>query len=352
MRLPSCERGFALPLAIFIVTITTLMLTAAFVRTAGEQRMANSSGSTIDALAVARSGLGQYLAYYDSLQVRPADGDSLRMNVNGGYADVVAELVRVPVDTMDPHLYIVRSRGTVIEPVQGSDPQAERLIAQFANWVQGGIQRVAAHTALNGIWYDSLGAALEINGNDACASKPNITGFRAPSLPWDSTPDLSNTFGVPPMVMGGPIPTVVNELGIDWDGIQSGSFEYDYTSVLPGSDYFTYFIDDNLDLTNAIGTGLLMVTGELRFHGSYNRWNGLVLVGERLTNDADSTVINGVLVTGLDMQIPQPVSPNDLDAFGTLVRVTYNSCDVGLAVARFRGFTPLHNAWIDNWATY
>ena len=151
MRLPSGERGFALPLAIFIVTITTLMLTAAFVRTGAEQRMANSSGSTVDALAVARSGLGQYLAYYDLLQVRPADGDSLRMNVNGGYADVVAELVRVPADSMDPHLYIVRSRGTVIEPVQGSDPQAERLIAQFANWVQGGLKRVAAHTAMNGI---------------------------------------------------------------------------------------------------------------------------------------------------------------------------------------------------------
>ena len=34
------------------------------------------------------------------------------------------------------------------------------------------------------------------------------------------------------------------------------------------------------------------------------------------------------------------------------VYVSYNSCNVDKALARYGGFAPIEKAWIDNWAGY
>ena len=344
------ERGFALPFVILVVTVITLLLTAAFIRAGAEQRLAESSGSTVDALGVARSGLNRYVAYYDSILVKPADGDSLRINLTGGFADVIAHKVLTPADTFGAHRYIIRSRGTVVEPTQGADPQAVRTVAQFADWVGGAIAKVAAHTALNGVNYDDDGD-LVIDGNDACVAAPTITGYRGPS--GSGTPDTAGTTGLPPWTIQDPWQQVAIELGIDWYGIVNGEYEYDYTSVIPGDTTFaTYFLTGNVNLTNVTGTGLLIVTGELEFRNTYNEWDGIILVGKNLHPNADTTMIRGLLVTGLNQQLGTAVARNVYNHNNENLFISYNSCNINRAIDRVGGFAPLQNAWIDNWATY
>ena len=177
------ESGFALPLTIFVLTLVTIMLSAVMVQVQNDRRLAQSSGDVVQALVIAQSGLDRYMAHYDSLNVRPPDGDSLRINVTGGYADVIAHEVRRPADTLAGVLFVLRSRGRVIEPTQGSDPQAVRLIAQFARWQYGTIDIVGAYTAVNSFACSSCGGTYQLTGWDQCAVMPAVPGLRTPLGP-------------------------------------------------------------------------------------------------------------------------------------------------------------------------
>ena len=169
------DAGFALPFAVFLITVLTLMLTAAFAKVEGDRRFADTSGATVSALAIARSGLQSYLG---ARVTRPPGGDSLRINVTGGYADVVAYVVRQPADTLANWLFIVRSTGRVIEPTLGADPQAVRTIAQYAQWQTGRIDIRGAFTAANGL-KKKAGGTIDIRGADqsACGA-PTVLGMR------------------------------------------------------------------------------------------------------------------------------------------------------------------------------
>ncbi|KPJ93016.1 MAG: hypothetical protein AMS18_06185 [Gemmatimonas sp. SG8_17] len=350
MMRSSNERGSALPLTILLVTIVTLMLTSAFVRAQVDRRMAESSGATVDALAVASSGLYRYMSYYDSTQVRPLDGDSLRVNVPGGYADVVAHLVQVPVDSFQPHMYIVRSRGTVIDPTQGQEPQAMRTVAQFARWFQGGIRGVAALTSINPTWYTAQPATdVMIDGYDGCTAGATM-GFRGAS---DSQIPGSPT-GVPDWKRQDHWSVVAAETGIDWDAIEDGDLEEDYTSVVNGDTTFaTYIIGgSSANLTDITGTGLLIILNKLNTYGARFEWNGVILVGDDFDPESDTTIVRGLVVTGLDKIVGQSTAENQFQVADKNIYLYYNSCNVSRALARFRGFDPIRNAWVDNWATY
>jgi len=345
------ERGTALPLTILIVTIITLMLTSAFVRAQADRRMADSSGATVDALAVATSGMQRYMGYYDSAQVRPLDGDSLRINVTGGYADVVAHLVRVPVDSFQPHMYVIRSRGRVIEPTRGQDPQATRTVAQFGTWFQGGITPVAAVTSLNRTQYTlQVDTDVVIDGNDGCAVAPATMGFRGAS-----TSDLPGTpTGTPGWKIQDHWSVVAGEAGIDWNSIENGDVAADYTSIVNGDmTYATYIIDGaSVDLTDVTGTGLLIIINKLNTYGERFEWDGVILVGDDFDPETDTTIVRGLMVTGLDETIGQGTVWSGFDRQDVNIYLSYNSCNVAQALARFRGFDPIRNARVDNWATY
>ena len=344
------ERGFALPFAILMVTVITLMLLAAFVRAHAEQRLAESSGSTVEALAGARSGLNRFVRYYDSAQIRPADGDSLRFNVTGGYADVIANLVETPADTFDTHRYIVRSRGTVIEPTQGADPQAGRTVAQFANWFQGGINDVAAFISINITDYAfNAGTDVIVDGTDWCGPT-TIMGFRAVG----TSDTLIGPLGTPPQRVQNMWPTVANETGIDWDAIENGgAITPDYTSVISGDmTYATYLITGDVIFTNVTGTGLLIVTGKVDTQGTIFEWDGVILIGDDFDPHADTTRVRGMVVTGLDETTGGAPAWNGFAAPGENIYIQYASCRVQRALEPFRGFVPISTAWVDNWAEY
>ena len=352
MPIPRDERGFALPLTILVVTVMTLMIASAYVRVRADRTIAESSGSAVDALAAAQSGLHRYLAYYDSVKVRPADGDSLRINVAGGYADVRAYKVRSPADTMELETYIVRSTGHVIEPTTGSDPQAQRTVAQFAQWQSAAMKIAGAFTAANGLSVNTSGT-LRVVGFDQCANPvPAKTGVRARGGGTPSDGDFDVLTGNPPLNRGGGGSSVAAETGIDWPSIVGGQFDADYDSYRAWDASFpSMLIDGNLTLNSSGGYGLLMVTGDLTVTGFFFSWRGVILVGGRLVTNTMFTSVRGVTATGLNEGIGVPVPAGQLGG-GWFQDFYFYDCEVSNALSSLVGFVPLSNTWIDNWATY
>jgi hypothetical protein len=351
------ERGFALPLTILVITVMTMLIASANVRARTDRVIAESSGSTIDAFAVAQSGLHRYFAYYDSIKVRPPDGDSLRINVPAGFADVLAYKVYSPTDTMETELYIVRSTGILIEPTRGSDPQAQRTVAQFAQWqsaamkVSGGV--VGAFTAANNITVDSSGV-LRVRGHDQCATpSASVPGLRVPlgttAVPGDFD-DLTGS--APALYTLGSGLGVANNTEIDWPTITGGQFDADHDSFRSwDASYPTMVINGDLSVNDAGGYGLLIVTGNLTLNGFFFSWRGVVLVGGQLISNTMFTTVRGITVTGLNEQLGMNPPAGQLGG-GWFQDYLYYECEVRNALDALVGFVPVENAWIDNWAMY
>ncbi len=344
------ERGFALPLTLLMLTVVTVLLASAFVRARAEHQTAQSNASTVDALAVAQSGLQRYLAFYDSLNTRPPDGDSLRINVPDGYADVVTQVVRSPADTMEPEIHIVRSTGHVIMPASGADPQAQRTIAQFAQWQSAGMKVAGSFTAANGLQVNSN---VTVRGVDQCATPvANVAGVRVTAADAPASGDFSSLNGSPQIDAGGGGSAVANDTGVDWAGIVAGQFEADYTTFQSWDvTYPSMLITGNLTLSDAGGYGLLIVTGDLEVKNTFFSWRGVVLVGGKLKPEANWVIVRGTIATGLNEAIGIDESKTKLGGQSGHF-FSYYDCEIKNALGSLIGFVPIENAWIDNWATY
>jgi hypothetical protein len=345
------ERGIALPLTLFIVILLTVMLASLFARVGIEREMAVGASDAVTALAVAQAGLQRY---FGSKTSRPPDGDSVRINVTGGYADVVAHVVQHPADTMSDQLYVVRSTGYVIVPALGAVPQARRTIAQFAYWQTGSIDAVAAWTAANRTDRRS-GGTVDISGDDAYGREPAVYGLR--------TRNGSNV-SPPTGISGSPAGYYENGSGsavasladIDWQRVTDGHFIPDYYAYRTwDTSYPSMLVRGNLDLTGFVtgGYGLLIVTGDLTIRSTYFIWYGIILVGGKIDFDATGTWVYGNVKSGLNEQLGGAVPPRGYFAgTGRTLTVYYHSYYVERALASLTGFAPVPNGWVDNWATY
>ncbi len=356
------ERGFALPTTVFLVTILTVMLATALARASSDHEVANSGQFSVNALAVAQSGLQTYLdlVNFDACggAIRPPNGDSVRINVNGGYSDVVVHVVQRPVDSLGTWMYIVRSTGSVIEPTQGADPQAVRTVAQFAQWQTNQITVLAAYTAANG--FPNLGTSTgELKGIDQAPSgcaDPSVAALRVPTgeAPGSWTGYVLNG-SVPNVLESGTKQEVALATNFAWLAATTGTLVPDYTSIVFRSDYPTILVtgDLNLDIgaTNQTGTGLLIVTGDLNVEGTaLLQWNGVVLVGKRISFNAADQRFDGIVISGLEGQIGGAGRRGRVQ--GSYLDIDYDSYEVHTTLRSFAGFVPITNTWIDNWATY
>jgi type II secretory pathway pseudopilin PulG len=352
----SAELGFALPMTILVLAMMTVMLTAAFTRVSADRRIADGTEATVTALAIAQAGLQTYLSVQDS---EPPNGDSVRINVMGGYAWVVPHIIQDPTGVPVLKTFVVRSTGYLIAPTAGPDPLAERTVAQFAVWEPGSIRQLGAVTAFGSDPAVNDHGGVDpfwVFGADDCGEEVAVPGVRT-----YTTSGLSSTNpddGPRNNLVTGTRAEIAAETGIDWDAIvNDGALQPDYTSLVPNDTTFkTYFIDaGEVDAENFKGTGLLVITGELdtgnsSSHG-YFVWDGIVLLGGALDADAmDSTVINGLLITGLNTLTGESAPTTVFD--NNPVHVRYNSCNVSRALERWKGFRPLPGAWVDTWATY
>ncbi|NIR40677.1 MAG: hypothetical protein GWN73_05735, partial [Actinobacteria bacterium] len=268
----------------------------------------------MDALAIAKSGLDRYLGDvnfdYCLRPIRPPDGDSVRVNTTGGYADVVARVVRRPTDTLATWMYVVRSTGRVIHPSAGSEPQAVRTIAQFAEWHPAHITVPAAFTAANGLVRDAGGDG-EFKGRDQASPSscrlPDIHAIRTPDGGAPSSTSGFDFNGRTPYVLADETADhIVDTTGIGWATLYNGDLEADYDYIKPGDTSYPFMYidgDHTLDADNTWVYGTLVVTGDLTITGGRLQWYGVVLVGGVIDFNSADQRFDGAVFTGLNERL-------------------------------------------------
>ncbi len=360
------DRGFALPITIFLIAILTLMLGSSFNRAATESQIAAGSKWSVNALLVAQAGLEKYFGQDFAAVDRPLSADSTRVDVSGGWAWVVPEVLITPADTMRPFRYLIRSTGYVEDPSQAGDALARHTVAQFADWQQAWLDAPsAALIAANGLDIESPANRIVVDGRDQpnslCAGDPLVPDGFGARLPASGNSDLQRAIflGTPSLQALDTRESVARLVNIDWEAIRAGRVIHEYTSPQNGltGDFPSQFVAGNYTEwpDNFSGEGLLIVTGNLEVHSNrdYWYWRGVILVGGAAEIEADEVLIEGTVMSGLNYLTGDSPTNDDSDFRGDdsfLLR--FDSCNIRKSLRSVKGFSPLENTWMDNWATF
>lgn len=178
------RRGFILPTTLLVMTLLTVMLTAAFILASAEFRATDNTLANSRALAIAEAGLEGYYAQQRNLDTG-STYDSVRLTFSSGYADIVGRRIR-PASGSHLPMWLIRSLGTATDPRQPGQAQGQRAVAQLAELSTGTIPARAAITAVNGIlmYNPYAGTTNPISGTDFPAT---VTGCTDPGSPTGDT---------------------------------------------------------------------------------------------------------------------------------------------------------------------
>jgi hypothetical protein len=359
------QGGFALPMAILLLLCMTAAVTASFSRTSAEVRAVDNQRVQTAAYALAEAGLQRYIAHG---QITPAD---TTMVLPGGTARVRVSLVRSGAVTDTP-MYVIRSDG-VVAGGGASMPEGRRTVAQYGYWIRARIEVPGMWNSLSGLHKDGMSGT--ISGIDQCSSD-TIAGVAVPDAGYSGTDldDLASTLlGSPGLQYMGTADEFANELKIDWAGMINPELSAGRTDVIvcfPGTagydsrwgpcsdwpsrddwsneDYWPSVLINGSATLPSSGRGLLMATGNLRLNGGKD-WDGLILVGQQLT-DVGNGRVNGAVITGMDVLDGQTgLAP--ARAAGTK-EYLYDSCAVMKAAQTQSQWLQVTNAWVDNWTSW
>jgi hypothetical protein len=354
------RRGFAIPVAILVIAVLTIMLAGGFSLVSAERRSVADQKSQISAFRIAEQGLEIYLVRRDSLLVGqpgylkiPGPGDSVRITMPGGYADVSLIRLRPPTGSQSG-LYIARSKGTETSNTYAGAPQGVRTVAQYVLWESAPMQVLAGWLALSGL--QKNGAAGTLSGVDLCHDSAAVAGVVVPVNPG-YTGNTAATSGSPAIDSVPP-----DSVHIDWNGIvNQGAITPALT--IPGAAWptaamtasyadtnSTYYpvirVNGNFTLPSS-GTGMLIVTGNLTVSGNTG-WRGILLVGGDITSNGNNG-ITGATVSGLNVKLGTYVPTSTANGTKTY---QYNSCEVAKAAMGSGALVTLRNTWVDNWVEY
>ena len=321
---------------VLLKSLLTALLAAGLMRVEGEMEVSEAGAAALAARTVAWSGLQTYLGTVtlDACErpIRPQDGDSVRINVPGGYADVVPLVVRRPPDSVANWLYLVRSTGYAIAPAGGPAPIATHTAVQFAAWQTGLLSLPAAFTAANGLTR-TPGGTGQLHGADenalaGCQRAP----LAALRVPLGGIPDLTDyDLTGNPVVGSGSGSGIVTGAHIDWGrSLTPGAIVPDYTTVqLNDPSYPIQFLSGSAVLgapgATVVGYGLLIVGGSLWVQGSTVQWYGVILVGGAIHFDALDQRFDGLVASGLNAQLGTGPGPGTIGGSGNYTDIDYNS---------------------------
>ncbi|HET7612878.1 MAG TPA: hypothetical protein VFK26_03045 [Gemmatimonadaceae bacterium] len=353
------RRGFAIPIAILVILVLTIMIAGGFSLVSAERRSVADQKSQISAFRIAEQGLELYLVRRDSLLSGtpnytrvPGAKDSVRIQMTGGYADVSLTRLRAPKGSQSG-LYVVRSKGVETAGAYAGTPQGVRTVAQYVLWEPAPMQVLAGWTALSGL--QKNGGAGTLGGIDVCGDSAAVAGVAVPVNPGYTGKTVA--VGDPPVDSIAP-----DSVAIDWNGIVNlGAITP--TITLPGGSWptaaleaayadstSTYYpiIRVNGDFSPpSSGKGMLIVTGNLVLNGSVG-WKGVMLVGNDITSNGNNAV-EGATISGLNVKLGTYVPAST--ANGTK-QYNYNSCEVAKATTTMGALVTLRNTWVDNWVEY
>jgi hypothetical protein len=361
------RRGFAIPIALLVIAVLTIMIAGGFSIVSAERRSVADQKSQINAFRIAEQGLEIYLIRRDSLlggtpnyTKVPGAKDSVRITMVGGYADVSLTRLRAPRGSQSG-LYVVRSKGTETAGAFAGTPQGVRTVAQYVLWEPAPMQVLAGWTAMSGLQQN--GGAGTLGGIDMCGENGAVAGVVVPAYPGYDFNGRMIAVGNPP-VDSIPAPDSVE---IDWDGIVNHGL-IDATVTLPGGTWpgtplqaayndtsLRYYpvirVNGNFDLLTS-GTGMLIVTGNLTISGNKG-WRGVILAGGVLTSNGQNAIlgggVQGAVVSGLNVKLGMDV---DESLANGNKAYNYNSCEVARATTPLGALITLRNTWVDNWVEY
>jgi hypothetical protein len=359
MTMQSRRSGFALPMAILMIGFMTAGLVAAFTRIEAESRTVDHLTSELEAFALAQTGLDRALA---AGKTTPALDT---VDLPGGAAVVQITLVRAAANpTADTSLWLVRSTGRTTAHGAGR-PSAVRTVAQIARRFPGSMHVVSAWTSLTGIRKN--GESGVVSGVDAAGQEDALPGVAVPTFSGKT----ANVSGDPAIEIADTA-SLATSLKLDWNGIINASdpaVRPDYVVCNPATPGYSAaygpcgawpasmgswpvtLINGTRELNPAqSGSGTLIVTGNLILNGSF-QWNGIILVGGKITSDGYNSV-HGAVVSGLNWMMPTPPAGTlEESAIGNGNKnFRYHSTNVENAAAGLQRMQPLMNAWLDNWS--
>jgi len=345
------RRGFALPTAMLVIAVMTIMIAGGFSLVSAERRSVSDQKAQISAFKLAEDGLELFLIARDSLlpnsSKMPGAKDSVRVNLVGGYADVSLTRIR-PVIGTQSGLFVVRSRGVQTTGAFAGTPEGVRTVAQYALWEPAPMQVLAGWTALSGL--DKNGKAGTLGGEDACGDSAAVAGVAVPLNPG-FTGDTTAADSISIITM--------DSVHIDWNAIVNDNM-IEATVTMPPDSWptstqwadTTYYpiirVKGNTNFTPpSSGRGMLIVDGSLVLNGSVG-WKGILLVGGDIISNGINS-IQGATVSGLNVKLGIEV-PGSVGN-GTK-EYRYNSCEVARAAALAGALVTLKNTWVDNWVEY
>jgi len=378
------RRGFALPFVIVIIVVVTAILAASFAAARSESGTTTAQRGQSRAFGVAQSALELYLTSRDSLCATKRVGetcitdlsadltsvavkaDSFRMSIAGGYAEIVAHQLRRELGDTLPATYFVRSRGVdTVSRISGRDTTvAQRTVGVVTQYNTKVVNVLSAWTSLSGI--QKNGTAGTVSGFDACGMKPPVAGFAVAK--GDFIKDGQWTAdGVPPADTLSTLTQLESRTKIDWDGIINRNAIPADIEIPPQSfPTAAWFAADtnrwpvirvhtnNYSLPNN-GRGIIIADFDFTISGS-NMWNGIVLVGGKLTSNGTNTT-SGATISGLNLLLPnapqpQPGLVSDDATLNGQKDYEYNSCYVARAAMRMKKFLVVANTWMDDVPTW
>ena len=351
-------RGFVLPTTLMVMTLLTVMLTAAFTLISAEYRTTDNSFGRSRAHALAEAGLHSYFAATQNLG---GSQDSVRYTMTNGYVDVVARRLR---DSTTTHqlVWLVRATGYSTDGYQSGQVQGKRTVARLAVFNPASFPAEGALFALNGLHVDGPSSySNPVSGNDSPCNTPNPEGgLTTPSGTYtESGGGTSDPVGAPPIDYRASPAQVLSQTRVNWASLMAGNFTADYTLpagpvVWTGTPVVLIQGDYTLSgSTSGMPTnpnGVLVVTGDLRVEANFH-WSGILLVGGRLTSYADGVRLHGVVITGLNIALGASV-PADTIRRGANTQLYWASCYIDNAVTALSGLIPVGNAWVDTWSAY
>lgn len=378
------RRGFALPLVILIVTFLTIALAASFAAATSESGSNTAQRGQSKSFTIAQSALELYLSSRDSLCAVKRVGetcvvdlskdlatatikaDSFRVNISGGYAEVVTHQIRAELHDTLPAVYFVRSRGVDVgNRITGRDTTAaQRTVGVMTQYNTNVMNVLSAWTSLSGI--QKNGTAGIVSGIDGCGKKPTVAGIAIPSGEFIKNGSWTS-IGNPPADSTSTVDQLKARVLIDWNAIINlnaipADIEIPPQSFPPT----TWFAADTsrwpvirirtngYSLPNS-GRGIIIADGDFVISGS-NMWQGILLVGGRLTSNGNNTT-SGATLSALNFLLPGAPKPPPgyVDDNATLdgeKDYEYNSCYVSRAAMRMKKFKVIPNTWLDDVPTW
>jgi len=356
------RKGFALPMSILVIAILTAGLAASFSSTTAEYTTNAAQRSQNRAYNLAETGLEQFMVLRSSSgfcdhcsDPITADSEWTRVNLPGGYADVVAVKIRPAKDSLSPAIYFIRSKGvdTTVKLSSAISVNAEHTVGIYAKWTTLTMKVTAAWVSLSGLQKNGAGT---IDGRDACGQMPDVAGAQVDKGDFTNNGNASSFYGSPPVDTSKTFAQLLAQNQIDWAAIvNQNSMAPDIT--IPGDNFpsaATFAADTNYwpvirihtngyRLPNA-GRGIIVADSDFEVHGS-NMWSGILLVGGKLTSDGNNTTW-GATLSGLnyiiggtpDLAIDgKQGNVDDATANGQKTYV-YDSCSVAKATQRMRKY--------------